>query len=98
MRIISVGKLKEAAKAHPSIEQKLNAWCSVVKLADWRSLEDVRRVYPSADGVGNFTVFNIKSYRLIVGICYQRQVVYFKYFLSHGDYDRGTWKNDPYFS
>ncbi|MFM7448423.1 MAG: type II toxin-antitoxin system HigB family toxin [Leptolyngbyaceae cyanobacterium] len=36
-------------------------------------------------------------YRLIVSINYQKQIVYFKYFLTHAEYNKDTWKNDPYF-
>ena len=28
---------------------------------------------------------------------YQEQVAYFKYFLTHSEYDREQWKNDHYF-
>jgi mRNA interferase HigB len=44
-------------------------------------------------------VFNVKGnrYRLIVSINYSRQLIYFKYFLTHAEYDRDNWKNDPYF-
>ncbi|MBE9044778.1 type II toxin-antitoxin system HigB family toxin [Pleurocapsales cyanobacterium LEGE 10410] len=44
--------------------------------------------------------FNIKSnkYRLILDIDYEEeQVAYFKYFLTHAEYDRGKWKNDSYY-
>jgi mRNA interferase HigB len=52
-----------------------------------------------AEAVGNFTVFNIKGnrYRLIVDIDYESGVIYFKYFLTHADYDKDRWKNDAYF-
>ncbi|KHG39820.1 MAG: type II toxin-antitoxin system HigB family toxin [Aphanizomenon flos-aquae KM1D3_PB] len=54
---------------------------------------------PTADAVGNFIVFNIKgnSYRLIVSIDYAIQTVYYKYFLTHAEYDKEKWKNDPFF-
>jgi mRNA interferase HigB len=44
-------------------------------------------------------VFNLKGnrYRLIVSIDYERQVIYVKYVLTHGEYDKERWKNDPYF-
>jgi mRNA interferase HigB len=60
---------------------------------------DIRQIYRDADAVGNFVVFNIKgnNYRLIVGIDYADQTVYFKYFLTHAEYDKDKWKNDPYF-
>jgi len=51
------------------------------------------------EAVGNFTVFNLKGndYRLIVGIDYETKTIYYKYFLTHAEYDKSKWKNDPYF-
>jgi len=37
------------------------------------------------------------KYRLIVSLNYQKQIVYIKYILTHAEYDKGNWKNDPYF-
>jgi mRNA interferase HigB len=37
------------------------------------------------------------SIELIVGIDYENQVVYYKYLLTHAEYDKDRWKNDPYF-
>jgi mRNA interferase HigB len=28
---------------------------------------------------------------------YEDQTVYYKHFLTHAEYDKGKWKNDPYF-
>ena len=66
---------------------------------EWKNLADVRLFYPSADRVGNFTVFNIKgnNYRLITSIIYSAQRIYIKYVLTHAQYDKDKWKNDPYF-
>lgn len=53
-------------------------------------MSEIRQAYPSADSVGNFTVFHIKGndYRLIVSIDYVRQIVYVKYVLIHAEYDK----------
>jgi mRNA interferase HigB len=50
-------------------------------------------------GVFSLTVFNMKGnkYRLIVSIDYERQLIYIKYILTHTEYDKDNWKNDPYF-
>lgn len=32
-----------------------------------------------------------------VDIVYKDQVIYIKYILTHGEYDKDEWKNDPYF-
>ncbi len=67
--------------------------------ADWSNLIEVQSIFPKAEAVGNFTVFNIKGnkYRLIVSINYEKQLIYIKYVLTHADYDKEGWKNDPYF-
>ncbi|WP_373536586.1 type II toxin-antitoxin system HigB family toxin [Microcoleus sp.] len=60
---------------------------------------EVQTIYPQAEALGNFTIFNVKGnkYRLIVSLNYQKQIVYIKYILTHAEYDKNNWKNDPYF-
>jgi mRNA interferase HigB len=57
-------------------------------------LAEVRRVIPSADRVGRYTVFNIggNKARLIAAIHYNRGKVYIRHILTHAEYDRGAWK------
>ncbi|MFB6274661.1 MAG: type II toxin-antitoxin system HigB family toxin [Halothece sp.] len=99
MRIISYKTLREASKKHPDLKQSLDDWYEIASKANWNSLEDVRKVFPHADAVGNFTIFNIKGnrYRLIVGIDYIRNTIFIKYVLTHAEYDKDAWKNDPHF-
>jgi len=49
---------------------------------------------PSADGVGKYTVFNIKgnAYRLIVEINYRSRRLFLRHVLTHAEYDKGAWK------
>jgi mRNA interferase HigB len=77
----------------------LDTWFKVAQKADWSNLVEVQSVFPTAEAVGNFTVFNIKGnkYRLIVSIDYEKQVIYIKYMFTHAEYDKEQWKNDPYF-
>jgi mRNA interferase HigB len=97
MRLIAIKNLRNDAYIYPDAKKAVEAWYTVIKSSDWSSLEDIRKVYRDAEAVGNFTVFNIKGnkYRLIVGINYVKQRVYFKYFLTHAEYNRDVWKNDP---
>lgn len=99
MKIIVVGTLRKASQKHADLQQPLDDWYQIAKKSSWQSLEEVRQTFPSADAVGNFTVFNIKGnrYRLIVGIDYRKARIYIKYILTHAEYDKGDWKNDPYF-
>jgi mRNA interferase HigB len=99
MRLISIRNLRADAARYPDVKGQIDEWYGSVKIAESSNLEDVRQVYRDAEAVGNFTVFNIKgnAYRLIVGIDYQDKTIYYKYFLTHAEYDKGKWKNDSYF-
>lgn len=99
MHIISYKRLREFNKRHGDSLVSLDNWYKIAKLANWQNLIEVQSVFPKAEAVGNFTVFNIKGnkYRLIVSIDYERQLIYIKYILTHTEYDRNRWKNDPYF-
>lgn len=99
MHLIAVSRLREAAARFPDVATQIEDWYAIVKAATWKNLVEVQQTYKTAEAVGNFTVFNIKGnrYRLIVSINYQKQIVYFKYFLTHAEYNKDTWKNDPYF-
>ena len=60
---------------------------------------ELQQVYHTAEAVGSFTVINVKGnkYRLILSIDYERQIAYFKYFLTYAEYDREQLKNDYYY-
>jgi mRNA interferase HigB len=96
---MSLKNLRNDAAQYPDVKTEIDTLNKKFKNAQWQNLEDVRKEFRDAEAVGNFTVFNIKGnkYRLIVGINYQKQTVYYKYFLTHAEYDKDKWKNDDYF-
>lgn len=99
MHVISYKRLREFGKKHADGYDALDNWFKVASRANWSNLNEVQSIFPQAEAVGNFTVFNIKGnkYRLIVSIDYERQLIYIKYVLTHADYDQEQWKNDRYF-
>jgi mRNA interferase HigB len=99
MHIISRKKLRDFSKEHADCCEALDDWYKTASKAIWRNLVEVQAVYLQAEAVSNFTVFNIKGnkYRLIASINYEKQVVYIKYVLTHAEYDKDNWKNDPYY-
>lgn len=99
MHLISISKLRLDVAQYPDAIKPIETWYNTVKTAAWDNLEDVRKIYPSAESVGNFTVINIKgnTYRLIISIDYEDGTIYYKYFLAHAEYDKDKWKNDIYF-
>ena len=78
---------------HGDLSAPLDVWYRIAKRAEWRSLDDVRRVFPSADGVDRYTVFNIKgnSFRLIAEINYRTGRLFIRHVLTHAEYDRKGW-------
>jgi mRNA interferase HigB len=99
MKLFSIGDLRRDAVKFPDVKKQIDRWYATVEQAEWQHLEDVRKIYRNAEAVGNFTVFNIKgnNYRLIVRISYEKQRIYYKYLLTHAEYDKGKWKDDPDF-
>ncbi len=94
MRIISHKKLKDFYDKNKPAENPLKIWYKLVKNNDFSSFADLRKVFPSADLVGNFTVFNIggNKFRLIAAIHYNTKIVYVRYVLTHKEYDKEIWK------
>ena len=94
MRVISVDKLVEFSQIHPDAEVSLDAWRQVAESAQWKHIIDVRHVYPHADFVEGYTVFNIggNKYRLITKITYLVKTVTIKCVLTHSEYDKNEWK------
>jgi len=99
MRVISRRALREFWEKHSSAQSGLLLWYERISSAQFQNLVEVRRVFPSADSVGNFTIFNISGnrYRLITFIDYTYQMVFVRAVLTHADYDKEQWKNDDWF-
>lgn len=99
MMLVQSPAVDRAVRRYREAAGWVAAWRSIVERADWSSLSDVRKAYPSADGVKNHhgvivTVFNVKggNYRLLTVIHYASGVVFEIDLLSHGQYDKDTWK------
>ena len=99
MRIITRKRLRDFSEAHSDAAKSLDAWYQIAKRANWKNSEELKKDFNSTDIAGKFTVFNIKGnqYRLIVDIQYHLQTIYIKYVLTHSDYDKDEWKQDPYY-
>jgi mRNA interferase HigB len=91
MRIISRKKLKTFWAANAETEQALRAWFHEAKIAKWKSFQDIRRIYPTADVLpNNRVIFDIKgnAYRLVVKIHYNPGIVFIRFVGAHAQYDR----------
>jgi len=91
MRVIAKKTLREFWKIHPDSEQQLKAWFQEAENAEWNSPNRIRQMYPSASILNdNRIVFNIKgnTYRLIVKINYDYQMVWIRFVGTHSEYNK----------
>jgi mRNA interferase HigB len=98
MRIISRKTLKDFWKTHSLSQSGLLLWYERVSKSEFQNFNDLRKIFSSADLVGNFTVFNIggNNYRLITFIDYEYKIVFIRAVITHAEYDKENWKNDDW--
>ncbi|MBN3924637.1 type II toxin-antitoxin system HigB family toxin [Nostoc sp. NMS4] len=96
MHIISRARLVEFWEKHSNAQTSFRLWYQLTSVTEWQNLVELRQTFPSADQVGNFTVFNISgnNYRLITLVDYKYQKVFIRHILTHYEYDKDEWKND----
>lgn len=93
MWVVSQARLRKFWTLHPRAEEPLRMWYGLVSAAEWATFADVRAMFPSADSVGNCTVFNISGnrFRLIARIFSGNHKVYVLRVMTHPEYDRTPW-------
>jgi len=99
MHIITRARLAAFWEQHPASKTSLLLWSKLTLTAKWQNLTEVRRVFPTADPVGNLTVFNIggNKYRLITLVDYTYQKVFIRNVLTYAEYDKNNWKRDNWY-
>lgn len=73
MLVFGEDVLHKAAKKHADLRAPLAAWLKVAESSAWKSLDEIRKTYPSADAASQKYVFNLKgnNYRLIAAINFE---------------------------
>jgi mRNA interferase HigB len=94
MHIITRKRLLDFSKKHPNSATSLDAWYRIVRQSKIANFAELRNIFPSADKVGDLTVFNIggNKVRLIAALHYNTQCLYIRHVLTHAEYDKGKWK------
>ena len=102
MRIIKDSRLREHAKQHSRAASSLRLWRTATRSASWKTSADVKHTFRSADQITlpnghRVVVFNIGggAFRLITVIHHNRGIVFIRKFLTHAEYSKEDWKNDP---
>ena len=94
MKVISNSALRSFAAKHPQADAALQGWRRVVEKNWFDNWAELKATFNAIDRVGELVVFDIggNKYRLIAYIRFARQILYIKAVLTHGEYDKGTWK------
>lgn len=94
VRVISPKRLREFGEKHPEAKPALKYWLTITRKATWRNFTELKASFAAADVVGRRTVFDLAGnhYRLIARVNYEAGRVYVLHVLTHGQYDRGDWK------
>jgi len=96
MHVISRAQLIKFYDKHPNSKVPLLLWYQKVKQSKWKSINDLKKDFPTADYVGNDrVVFDIRGnhYRIIVLVFFSAQKMYIRFVGTHAAYDKVDAKN-----
>lgn len=95
VNVISKPRLFEAARAtrNPELVKKTASWYQLAVKNTFGNFVELKKIFRTADLVGDVLIFDLGSYRLICGFSFERRQLLFKHLLTHADYDRGGWKS-----
>ena len=91
MLIVYLEKLNVFAKNHANSRKSIATWKSTTEQAIWQNKQDVLNDFPKAKMIANnrarFEIVH-NTYRLIVKINYDAQIVQIRFIGTHNEYDR----------
>lgn len=96
MHIISRPALIKFWIKHPDSETPLRVWFKKVEQSKWKSINELKADFPTADYVGNNrVVFDIKGnkYRIIILVFFLGQKMFIRFIGTHAEYDKVDAKN-----
>ena len=91
MLVLGLPKLEEYKRSHADTRGPLDAWRSEAEKAEWKTTQDIKLRFPSADFLSeNRVIFNIKGnkYRLVVQVRYQNNLIVVEWIGTHAEYDK----------
>ncbi|MEZ8294956.1 MULTISPECIES: type II toxin-antitoxin system HigB family toxin [Vibrio] len=91
MKVLGRDKLTKFYKKHSNVKSALESWFSEAEGATWKTPQDIKNRYGSADFLAdNRVIFNIKGnhYRLVVKVRYQNGIAVVEWVGTHAQYDK----------
>lgn len=96
MFLIGQRKIAKFIRKHPNGKTSLERWVVLITENNFDSFPNLTAIFPSADYVKPYTVFNISgnNFRLIAEISYFEKTIIIDSILTHAEYDKEMWKNE----
>ena len=91
MVVIAKRTINEFIEKHPKSAKALLEWYLKTKESDWSNFADIKKVFGSADSVGNdLYIFNVggNKYRLIARIIFGARTLFIRFIGTHKEYDK----------
>ena len=91
MNVISYATIREYFEKHAAAKHYLIDWHKITRKAQWNSVNDIRKDFPSAEMVvDDKVVFNIKAndFRLVALVWFKAKRVYVLWVGTHSEYDK----------
>lgn len=91
MNVLGRNLLTEFSAKHANVKSALDAWFHEARAADWKTPQDIKNRYRSADFLDdNRVIFDIKGnhYRLVVKVRYQNSIVRVEWVGTHAEYSK----------
>ena len=93
MKVVGLKVLDKFKKKHGDCRRQIDEWINDVTKSNWKSFNDIKKVYPHASILNNNTIiFNIKgnSYRLVTVVVIVAGRVFIKWVGTHEEYNKKT--------
>ena len=93
MKVVGLKILDKFKKKHGDCRTQIDEWLKDVRTSNWRSFNDIKKVYPSASVLnGNTVIFNIKGnkYRLVTVVVIVANRVFIEWVGTHEEYNGKT--------
>lgn len=91
MKLLRYEMIFNFCKKHPESRKALNRWAEIVENAEWKSHNDLKGDFLSADYVGNNRyVFNISGnkFRLVAVVVFFDGRAIIRFIGTHSEYDK----------
>ena len=91
MKVLGRDRITDFMRKHAASKKSLEAWCAEADRAHWKTPQDIKDRYASADFIaGNQVIFNIKGnqFRLVIKVRYQNGIALVEWVRTHAEYSK----------